>query len=93
MFDGEGGKRRSSSDVLVVPFIFVPHGDPTPTEWLAKRSDPIRVSATFVPRNPASDQTPRWSGFSSHPGFGAAPISESGESHPTAGSEAPEAPP
>ncbi len=46
----EARRYRRSHDTLVVPFIFVPHGDPVPHEWLARHSDPIRVPATFVRR-------------------------------------------
>jgi len=52
----EARRYRRSHDTLVVPFIFVPHGDPVPHEWLARHSDPIRVPATFVRRQPAPDQ-------------------------------------
>jgi hypothetical protein len=48
-------------DTLVVPFIFVPHGDPPPLEWMAAHPDWIRVAATFVPRAPARGESgPQW---------------------------------
>ena len=37
-------------DELKLPFIFVPHGEPEPTEWLASHPDHIKLPATFVPR-------------------------------------------
>src|SRR5208282_1710028 len=37
-------------DGLKLPFIFVPHGAPEPTEWLASHPDYIKLPATFVPR-------------------------------------------
>jgi len=37
-------------DDLVVPFIFVPTGDPDPTEWLAQHPGAIKIPAVFVPR-------------------------------------------
>jgi hypothetical protein len=37
-------------DELKLPFIFVPHGEPEPTEWLASHPDYIKLPATFVPR-------------------------------------------
>jgi muramidase (phage lysozyme) len=39
----------NSSDLLKIPFIFVPDGDPVPTEWLASHPDAIRIRARFVP--------------------------------------------
>jgi hypothetical protein len=38
-----------SPDDLQVPFIFVPHGDPEPTEWMARHPGWINIPATFVP--------------------------------------------
>ena len=37
-------------DELKIPFIFVPHGAPDPSEWLASHPDYIKLPATFVPR-------------------------------------------
>ena len=46
---------------LVVPFIFVPPGDPLPIEWMREHPDWIRVPATFVPRAPAAGESgPQW---------------------------------
>jgi hypothetical protein len=39
----------NSPDLLKMPFIFVPDGDPVPTEWLARHPDAIRIRARFVP--------------------------------------------
>jgi len=39
----------NSPDLLKIPFIFVPDGDPVPTEWLARHPDAIRIRARFVP--------------------------------------------
>ncbi len=38
-----------SPDLLKIPFIFVPDGDPVPTAWLARHPDAIRIRARFVP--------------------------------------------
>lgn len=38
-----------SSRYLRVPFVFVPHGAPTPREWLAEHPGAVRFSATFRP--------------------------------------------
>jgi hypothetical protein len=43
-------------DELKLPFIFVPHGAPEPTEWLANHRDWIKLPATFVPRGRSGDQ-------------------------------------
>jgi hypothetical protein len=40
----------NSSDLLRVPFNFVPKGDPDPVEWLALHPGAIRIPARFVPR-------------------------------------------
>ncbi len=37
-------------DELKLPFIFVPHGEPEPTDWLRDHPDYIKLPATFVPR-------------------------------------------
>jgi len=42
-----------SPDLLTVPFIFVPHGEPEPREWLARHPGAIRIPARFVPRGNA----------------------------------------
>jgi hypothetical protein len=36
-------------DEIKLPFIFVPHGAPEPTEWLERHRDYIKLPATFVP--------------------------------------------
>jgi hypothetical protein len=38
-----------SFDEIRLPFIFVPHGLPEPTEWLQSHPDYIKMPATFVP--------------------------------------------
>jgi len=43
----------NSPDLLKIPFIFVPDGDPVPTEWLASHPDAIRIRARFVPSGTA----------------------------------------
>jgi len=43
-------------DELKLPFIFVPHGAPEPTEWLSHHPDYIKLPATFVPRGRNGDQ-------------------------------------
>jgi muramidase (phage lysozyme) len=43
----------NSQDLLKIPFIFVPDGDPVPTEWLASHPDAIRIRARFVPAGTA----------------------------------------
>jgi hypothetical protein len=48
-------------NTLVVPFIFVPQGDPLPLAWMREHPDWIRVPATFVPRAPAAGEDgPQW---------------------------------
>ena len=37
-------------DTIRIPFIFVPHGHPLPTEWLRDHPEAFRVPAVFVPR-------------------------------------------
>jgi hypothetical protein len=44
-------------NTLVVPFIFVPQGDPLPLAWMREHPDWIRVPATFVPREPAAGES------------------------------------
>jgi hypothetical protein len=38
-------------DVVRVPFCFVPHGAPAPTEWMARHPGWFKIPATFVPRS------------------------------------------
>ena len=42
--------------------IFVPHGEPEPTEWLASHPDYIKLPATFVPRTDGDGGTEPSSG-------------------------------
>jgi len=44
-------------NTLVLPFIFVPHADPWPTEWLREHPGAARIPATFVPRAPAAGES------------------------------------
>lgn len=37
-------------DDLTIPFYFIPHGAPEPTEWLARHPNNFRIPATFIPR-------------------------------------------
>lgn len=46
--------RGGSSGDLTAPFIFVPTGDPEPTDWMAAHPDWIKIPATLVPRGSAS---------------------------------------
>jgi hypothetical protein len=39
------------SNTIRIPFIFVPHGHPLPTEWLRDHPGAFRVPAVFVPRS------------------------------------------
>lgn len=41
---------HQSSDVLVVPFLFVPDGHMPPADWLSRHPGAIRMRATLVPR-------------------------------------------
>ena len=34
-----------------IPFCFVPHGAPEPTEWMARHPNWFKIPATFVPRS------------------------------------------
>lgn len=47
-------------DVIVIPFIFVPHGAPPPSDWLRDHPDYIRLPAVFV-RQDGGDGAPDWS--------------------------------
>jgi hypothetical protein len=37
-------------DEIKLPFIFVPHGLPEPTEWVQRHPDYIKLPATLEPR-------------------------------------------
>ena len=37
-------------DEIKLPFIYVPHGDPEPAEWIERHPDYIKMPATFIPR-------------------------------------------
>ena len=37
-------------DVVRIPFCFVPHGAPEPTEWMARHPGWFKIPATFIPR-------------------------------------------
>jgi hypothetical protein len=41
---------KSHGDDLHLPWVFVPHGAPAPTEWMAKHPGWIKIPATMVPR-------------------------------------------
>ena len=43
---------------LRIPFIFVPRGDPLPTQWIAEHPDWFTVPAVMVPRNPDNSRRP-----------------------------------
>ncbi len=45
--------KSSEPDTLEVPFVFVKHGDPEPTEWMAAHPGWVKFPATMVPRAPA----------------------------------------
>ncbi len=44
-------------DDLHIPFIFVKHGDPLPTDWMARHPGWVQFPATLVPRDPAPVDT------------------------------------
>ncbi|MBN8889755.1 MAG: hypothetical protein ABS99_09540 [Acetobacteraceae bacterium SCN 69-10] len=46
------------ADDLEIPFIFVPHGAPEPTEWMALHPGWVKFPATFVPHAMANRPTP-----------------------------------
>jgi hypothetical protein len=48
-------------DVVRIPFRFVPHGAPAPTEWMARHPGWFKIPATFVPRDnrPPAPAVPR----------------------------------
>jgi hypothetical protein len=78
-------------NTLVVPFIFVPRGDPLPIAGLREHPDWIRVPATFVPRAPAAGEDgPQWN---VQVGTQAEPAAAAGTAEPgIPGSFAPKAP-
>ena len=43
---------------LRIPFIFVPRGDPLPTQWIAGHPGYFTVPAVMVPRNPDNSRRP-----------------------------------
>jgi hypothetical protein len=45
------------SDTLRVPFMFVKHGDPLPTEWMGRHPGWVKFPAILVPRDPAPADT------------------------------------
>ena len=47
-----GNDGPPAPDEVSAPFIFVPHGAPLPTEWLARHPGAIRIPAIFVPHRP-----------------------------------------
>ncbi len=51
---------QAYTDVLRVPFIFVPYGDPLPREWLAEHPGAIRIPAVLVLRTGENDGASRW---------------------------------
>ncbi len=48
---------RRPMDAVVLPFIFVPDGEPIPPEWLSRHRDMIQMRATFVPASASSVET------------------------------------
>ena len=42
---------RSLSDELSAPFIFVPRGDPAPTDWMAEHPGWVKYPAVMIPRD------------------------------------------
>ncbi len=40
-------------DSLAIPFLFVPHGDPEPVEWMTRHPGWVKIPATTVPRRSA----------------------------------------
>ena len=46
---------------LQTPFLFVPHGDPPPLDWMARHPGWVKFPATMVPRRPAA-----WTGTQAH---------------------------
>jgi len=44
-------------DEIKLPFIYVPHGLPEPTEWIERHPDYIKMPATFVPRARGAPRT------------------------------------
>ena len=54
-------------DELKLPFIFVPHGEPEPTEWMQHHPEYIKLPATFVPHGGSDDQVDRLAGVHPQP--------------------------
>ena len=78
---------RSSAE-LKLPFIFVPHGEPEPTEWLASHRDCIKLPATLQPDAHGDGGANPWSGS---PPYGSPPRGSpsSGQRRATDGHAAP----
>ncbi len=45
-------------NTLRVPFIYVPRGDPWPTQWIAEHPDYFTVPAVMMPRDPDGSRRP-----------------------------------
>ena len=57
--------RPEPSDELYVPFLFVPHGDPEPSDWMAAHPGWIRLPAVMMPRSTGPESEPAAQGDSS----------------------------
>lgn len=53
--------RKPTDDVLYLPFVFVPHGAPEPTEWRARHPGWVSFPATLrLPRHRRDARLRTW---------------------------------
>ena len=53
-----GNRGAPDGSDVVLPFIYVPAGEPAPAEWLSAHPDPVRLAARLVPRPAATVDAP-----------------------------------
>lgn len=74
-----------SFDEIKLPFIFVPHDAPEPTEWLQRHPDRIKLPASFVPQAPSDRRSDHRVAGAQPPAHGSStggPAATSGPSRP-----------
>ena len=55
--DAPGAAARTGGNEVGAAFVFVPHGDPEPVEWMARHRDWVRIPATMRPRDARQPMT------------------------------------